>query len=150
MGIAYRPLQSNTVIDQQRKPHMRSRLLSAASAFGLVLAGSLLALAPASPASAHCSGHGTHPDAYSGGDISFGNGTHIRAYPHIGCDSRGLGYPGQGIDVHCAVVTTNLWFFVRNTTTGVNGWARVDSVRISRPTEIRDCGNTNARHQISP
>jgi hypothetical protein len=127
---------------------MRSRLLSVASALGLVLAGSLLALTPASPASAHCSGHGTHPDVYSGGGVSFGNGTNIRQQPHIGCTSHGLGYPSHGIDVHCVSVTGSVWLFVRNTTTGVNGWARHDSLRISYA-RIRDCVNADTYHTFT-
>jgi hypothetical protein len=129
---------------------MRSRVLSIASAFGLVLAGSLLALTPASPASAHCSGHGTHPDVYSAGAISFGNGTNIRTYPHADCTSRGLGYPSHGIDVHCVSSgSSGLWFYLRNTTTGVNGWARFEGLRILRPTEIRSCTNADSWHWVS-
>ncbi|MFG3708998.1 hypothetical protein ACGF7U_30315 [Micromonospora sp. NPDC047670] len=128
---------------------MRSRLLSIASALALVTSGSVLALMPASPASAHCSGHGTHPDLYSGGAISFGNGTNIRAYPHVDCGSRGLGYPSQGIDVHCATYTNALWIFLRNTTTGVNGWSRLDALNVSQPTTIADCSSAVATHRLA-
>lgn len=128
---------------------MRFRWSSMGSALALVVAGSALALTPASPASAHCSGHGTHPDLYSGGAISFGNGTNIRSYPHTDCDSRGLGYPSHGIDVHCATLTGALWIFLRDTTTGTNGWARLDALNVSGSTTIADCNNGSAAHRLS-
>ncbi|MBO4206078.1 hypothetical protein [Micromonospora echinofusca] len=127
---------------------MRSRLLSIASALAFVVSGSMVALVPATPASAHCDGHGTHPDLYSGGGISWGNGTYIRAYPHRDCQAHGQGYPGQGIDVHCATYTNELWFFVRNTTTGVNGWARRDALNYSS-VFIADCSNPAAAHRVA-
>ncbi|TDC43802.1 hypothetical protein [Micromonospora sp. KC213] len=128
---------------------MRPRLLSIASALALVMSGSVLALMPASPASAHCAGHGHHPDLYSGGGISWGEGTYIRAYPHRDCQSQGQGYPGQGIDVHCATLTGDLWFYVRNTTTGINGWSRRDALRFSQTVTIADCSNAAAAHRVA-
>lgn len=128
---------------------MRSRLLSITSTLALSVAGTLLALAPASPASAHCSGHGTHPDLYSGGAFSFGNGTNIRAYPHADCGSHGLGYPSHGIDVHCATYTNALWIFLRNTTTGVNGWSRLDALNVSGTTTIPDCSSGRTAHRVA-
>jgi|GEM_PF-6504761 len=37
----------------------------------------------------------------------------------------GRGYPSHGIDVYCFVINTNgnFWRYVRDTTTGVAGWA---------------------------
>ncbi|MEV0941505.1 hypothetical protein [Micromonospora wenchangensis] len=128
---------------------MRSRLLSIASALTLAVSGSVLALIPASPASAHCDGHGQHPDLYSGGGISWGDGTFIRAYPHQDCQPKGQGYPNQNIDVHCATLTGDLWFFVRNTSTGINGWARRDALRFSQSVTIADCANGLAPHRVA-
>ena len=121
---------------------MRSRLLATLS--GLALAAGVLVggvLVPATAASAHCSGHGTHPDVYSAGGISFANGTNIRRFPHTSdcSDILGQGFPSQGIDVHCAVETGSLWLFVRNTSTGINGWARFDVLRYAMTIVIRDC-----------
>lgn len=100
-------------------------------------------LVPASPAGAHCSGHGIHPDRYSGGGIQFKEGTRIRAYPHKSSCSTvlGLGYPGHGIDVHCAVKTSDLyvWFFLVDTTTGARGWSRSDAVAVTHQVRIDDC-----------
>ena len=107
---------------------MRKRLLAAAAVLAMMVGG--LVFAAASPASAHCSGHGTHPDLYSAGGISWGNGTAIRRQPHIGCPALGRGYPNQGIDVHCAVTTGADWVYARDTSTGINGWAREDALRI--------------------
>jgi hypothetical protein len=109
---------------------MRSRLLAGIAALVLVVTGLTVV---ASPASAHCGGHEPHPDRYSAGGISFKSGARIRGYPHTYCAVRGLGYPNHGIDVHCWTEPGppgqgNLWYFVRNTSTGVNGWARYDAL----------------------
>jgi hypothetical protein len=125
---------------------MRSRLLAAAAGLSLALFG---AVAPASPASAHCGGHGTHPDLYGGGGISFKNGTNIRRYPHTNCASDGPGCPSQGIDVHCATETGSLWLFVRNTSTGVSGWSRFDALNYAFTVTIRDCARLAATHSVA-
>jgi hypothetical protein len=64
------------------------------------------------------------------GDWRFGDGTAIRRGPFTDCDILGRGYRTQGIDVHCHVYNTNgvLWVYVRDTTTGVAGWARGDTI----------------------
>lgn len=118
---------------------MRSRILGIAAAATLAVTGAVV-VGPASPAYAHCSGHGTHPDLYGGGGISWGNGTAIRSHPHVDCDALGRGYPGQGIDVHCAVHTGADWAYVRNTSTGINGWSREDALNIPTPVAVPVCG----------
>jgi hypothetical protein len=122
---------------------MRSRLLSILAGLALALGGTAVAvvLMPATPASAHCSGHGTHPDLYSAGGISFKNGTRIHRYPHLDCVVDGLGYPSHGIDVHCGTVTGTLWLYIRDTTTGVNGWGRYDAFNYAFTVFIPDCSN---------
>lgn len=109
---------------------MRSRTTAAV----LALMSGLL-LVPAGGASAdpaRCSGYTTHPDRYSAGGITFKDGAAIRRGPFSDCDRLGLGYRGHGIDVHCAGrQETNpgpAWIFVRDTTTGVNGWVRSDAL----------------------
>lgn len=124
---------------------MRSRLLAIVSGLVLAVIGVVV---PASPASAHCGGHSTHPDLYNAGGISFKDGTRIRTHPHIDCTVLGLGFPGHGIDVHCATETGSLWLFVRNTTTGVNGWGRFDAFNYAFPVLIPDCGNSPTVHQL--
>lgn len=126
---------------------MRSRLLAGAASLALAAGG--LVLTTGSPASAHCSGHRTHPDRYHSGGISFGNGTAIRYEPHIGCDRAGLGYPRHRIDVHCAVHTGNDWLFVRDVSTGKKGWARWDTVRRSRTVRIPHC-SINGLYLVLP
>jgi len=117
---------------------MRSRILGIAAAMTLAVTG-LVVVGPASPAFAHCGGHSTHPDRYNGGGISWANGTFIHRYPHIDCVTDGQGFPGQGIDVHCAVITGTAWLYVRNTSTGVAGWARHDALRISGTVTVPFC-----------
>ena len=126
---------------------MRSRLLAAAA--GLALAFTGLVVLPATPAFAHCGGHSTHPDLYNAGGIHFANGTNIRRYPHIDCVADGQGFPSQGIDAHCATETGSLWLYLRNTTTGVRGWARFDALRYDFTVTIRDCASGLAAHTLS-
>jgi hypothetical protein len=105
----------------------------------LALATGGLVVVLASPASAHCSGHSLHPDLYGAGGISFREGARIRSHPHVDCTIRGLGNPNHGIDVHCRVVTGTTWYFVRNTSTGVNGWTRWDALNLSNPLPVDPC-----------
>ncbi|MGE5829221.1 MAG: hypothetical protein ACM30G_12805 [Micromonosporaceae bacterium] len=133
---------------------MRSRLLTILAGLALAMGSTAVVtlLLPATPASAHCSGHGTHPDLYSAGGISFSNGTRIRTHPHTDCTILGLGYPSHGIDVHCATETGSLWLYVRDTTTGVNGWGRFDAFNYAHPVLIPDCANglTASTWSVSP
>lgn len=125
---------------------MRSRLLTLTSALALAFGGLLLFATPASAAvtpanPAHCSGWNTHPDLYSGGGVSFGDGTYIRSGPYTDCSANGQGFPSQGINVHCAVQNSsgNLWLYVVDTTTGVAGWARYDALHYSKTVVIPGC-----------
>jgi hypothetical protein len=126
---------------------MRSRLLALTVMLALGLTG--LVLVPATPAAAaepaHCNQAqwNTHPDLYSGGGISFANGTAIRDAGYTDCSRNGLGYPTQGINVHCAEPNDNglLWLYVVDTTTGVAGWAREDALTITGSHSIADCRN---------
>jgi hypothetical protein len=52
---------------------------------------------------------------------------------------NGLGYPNHGIDVHCVAITGSYWVYVRDTTTGVNGWARYDALNFSGTVTIPVC-----------
>jgi len=120
---------------------VRSRLMAGVAALVLAITGLLVV---SSPASAHCGGHTPHPDLYSSGGVSFRDGTRMRAYPHTNCAIRGLGYPNHRIDLHCATFTSGPgrpaeWFYVRNTTTGVNGWARRDTLRFTSTDLILGC-----------
>jgi len=99
---------------------------------------------PAAPAGAHCGVH-QHPDLYNGGGIFFqDNGTPLREAPHIGCGIQGEGFPGDGIDVHCAVINDDddtVWLHVRATSTGDHGWAREGAFRVPDPVVVRGCGD---------
>ena len=111
---------------------MRSRLLASAAMLTLTAGG--LMVTAAGPASAAC-GHDTHPNEYGGGGIHFENGgTIIRSGPHGSCAQVGTGRPGEGIDVHCALLSehTNfqVWVFLRDTGDGVSGWAHEDELRV--------------------
>lgn len=120
---------------------MRSRLLACVATIALAVGG--LLVVSASPASAGCV-HNTHPNEYNGGDISWGNGTAIRTGPHLSCRAVGRGYPNQGIDVHCAVLSehTNwtVWLFVHNTSTGKKGWSRASALHHPDPVAVGRCG----------
>jgi hypothetical protein len=121
---------------------MRSRLLTLVGALALTLGGLVVSAGPAAADPAHCSGWSTHPDLYSSGGIQFGNGTYIRTGPYTDCTGLGLGYPSQGIDVHCARVnsTGNLWVYLQDTSTGVAGWSRIDTLNWNGG-PIPDCRN---------
>ncbi len=127
---------------------MRSRLLTIISSLTLVLT-SLAVFGLSSPASADCS-HPNHPDLYGAGGIHWGDGTAIHTGPHLSCTVVGRGYPSHGIDVHCATETGSLWLFVRNLTTGVNGWVRYDALRYDGTVRIADCASgLAAAHQVA-
>lgn len=116
----------------------RSRVGSAVAAMALASTALVAGATAAAADPAHCNGWNDHPDRYSAGGISFGDGTAIRRGPFTDCDALGLGYSGQGIDVHCQVLNPNgmRWAFVRNTTTGVNGWVRQDAIRGGGPVPL--------------
>lgn len=108
---------------------MRSRLLASMGALALSLGGMLVAAEQTAADPAYCYSWGTPVDRHSTGGYSFKNGTYIRRGPHMDCDGLGLGYPGQGIDVHCdAYMDGYQWVYLRNTSTGINGWARRDTL----------------------
>jgi hypothetical protein len=109
---------------------MRSRLLALMGALALALGGVVVSASPAAADPSHCYGWDTHPNLYNSGGISFLDGTNIRRGPYTDCDVLGLGYPSHGIDVHCYIVNSNdyLWVYLVDTTTGVQGWSRLDSI----------------------
>ena len=121
---------------------MRSRRLALMGALALTLGGLLATAAPAAADQAHCSGWTTHPDLYSAGGISFKDGTNIRRGPYTDCDSFGLGYHSQGIDVHCGRLNSSgyLWVYLEDTSTGVAGWSRIDALNWDG-SPIPDCRN---------
>lgn len=109
-----------------------TRMLGAgALALGAFTAVSPIVAAPASAAGS-CSETkwDTHPDLVSTGVYSWGDGSAIRTAGYTECTLLGRGYQGQGIDVHCRRTNANglIWVYVRNTTTGVAGWARADTL----------------------
>lgn len=122
---------------------MRSRLLTFVGTAALTLGGLVVSASPAAADNTHCYGWDTHPDLYSAGGIHFGNGTYIRRGPYTDCDGFGLGYPSHGIDVHCAVINSNnnIWYYVRDTTTGVSGWALDDSLNFDGLQATRTCSS---------
>jgi hypothetical protein len=125
---------------------MRSRLLALMGALALALAGLVVSAAPALADPAHCSGWNTHPDLYNSGGISFQSGTNIRHGPYTDCTIYGEGFPGQGINIHCAVINSNglLWFYLEDTTTGVSGWSRYDALNYSKSVTVDDCYDSAA------
>jgi hypothetical protein len=121
---------------------MRSRLLATAGALVLTLGGLLAGASPAAADDAHCYGYDTHPDVTHSGTTAFGDGTAIRRGPYTNCDAFGRGYPSHGIDVHCYIQNSNdyTWVFLRDTTTGVEGWAIITSLHpTASGTAINHC-----------
>jgi hypothetical protein len=119
---------------------MRSRLLTVLGALALAVAGSVLAAGSATADPAHCYNWNTHPDRYTAGQIAFTNGTYIRRGPWMDCDGLGLGYPSHGIDVNCLVNNGGyLWIYVRDTTTGIAGWARRDTLAFYGSAPVPGC-----------
>jgi hypothetical protein len=120
---------------------MRSRLLAVAAALVLALGGLVLLV---SPASAHCGNH-QHPDLYNGGGIFFQEpSTVLKEAPHANCDPVSAGFPGDGIDVHCAVINDEedrVYLFARSGFPGVSGWAREGAFRVPNPVVVRGCGD---------
>jgi hypothetical protein len=117
---------------------MRYRLLARAAA--LVLAAGGLLVIPASPASAHCSGHNEHPDLYSDGWIHWegheAGGTPVKHAPHTDCDPFMIAYAGDGINVHCVKdvlgdypQSSNDWVYADRTGFG-EGYARESQLRV--------------------
>jgi hypothetical protein len=114
--------------------------LTVLGALALTLGGSVVAASPAAADPAHCYGWDTHPDRYTAGGIHFTNGTYIRRGPFMDCSGLGLGYPNHGIDVHCLVNNGGyLWFYLRDTSTGVAGWARRDTLETVFASSVPSC-----------
>lgn len=113
---------------------MRTRLLTVLSTAVLTIGGLLTSAGPAAADPARCSGWATPADVYEGGGFSFkSGGTTLRRAPYSDCDAVGFGVPGQGIDVYCYVPNSfgNVFFYVRNTTSGFGGWARSDDLNVN-------------------
>ena len=72
----------------------------------------------------------------------FKDGTNIRRGPYTDCDSFGLGYHSQGINVHCGRLNSSnyLWVYLVDTSTGVAGWSRIDALNWDG-SPIPDCRN---------
>jgi len=118
---------------------MKFRLLTTLGALALTLGSSAVAAGPAAADQAHCY-NWAHPDRYSDGGIWFTNGTYLRRGPFMDCDTLGLGYPNHGIDVNCLVNNGGyLWLYVRDTTTGVGGWARRDTLDTVLGSSVPSC-----------
>ncbi|WFE39420.1 hypothetical protein [Micromonospora sp. WMMD998] len=96
-----------------------------------VAAAGVAVVGAGAPASASCS------HSHSNVDNKFGqlfNATNvnIRTGPHTSCGSLGYGQLSHGVDFHCFASgdrvsangrTTYTWTYLKDTTTGVSGWA---------------------------
>jgi hypothetical protein len=121
---------------------MRSRLLTMLGALVLAIGG-LLAVS-ASPAVAsdppHCSGWNKHPDLYNRGGIGFQSTTLLLSGPFEDCSIVGRGHTGEGINVHCKVVTNReRWYYVVDTTNGDAGWASRPNLVFNTNNLVDDC-----------
>ena len=120
---------------------MRSRLLASMSALGLTLGGLLVSASPAGAEPAHCSWwNNSIRDLYTAGGIYFKDGAPIRTGAVSECNIVGSGSSNHGIDIHCRVKNDQgaNWIHLRDTTTGVAGWSRADS--LSGPaTSVPNC-----------
>ena len=120
---------------------MRSRLLTLMGAVALTLASLTMSAGPAAADQAHCYNWDTHPDKYSAGGVSYkSGGTYIRRGPYLDCDALGVGYASHNIDVHCMVYNgSTYWLYIRDLSTGVNGWSRLDTVNWDESSVIGAC-----------
>jgi len=109
---------------------MRSRLLTLVSTVALTVGGLLVSAGPATADPARCGGWATPPDTYEGGGFSFKNVTPIYRGPYNDCAALYPGSSGHGIDVHCYVQNSfgTVFIYLRDTSTGVMGWSRLDDV----------------------
>ena len=110
---------------------MRARLIAKTGVIALGVATALAVPVATEPAYANsCSHAHSNRDPNSGSFIE--NGTNIRRGPHyppgLSCASNGQGQAGQGADFHCFTQNGDefrgwtTWTWVRNTSTGVQGW----------------------------
>ncbi|HYN66092.1 MAG TPA: hypothetical protein VES93_04330 [Ornithinibacter sp.] len=58
----------------------------------------------------------------------FTTGTNIRRCPQLSCVKDGIGYPSHSVTVYCYTYGstadgTNIWYKVKDTTTGVSGYS---------------------------
>lgn len=110
-----------------------ARRLATVGVTGL-LAATLLTVVSSSPAQASCTGHG-HRDVTTGANIHFnGSGIRIRNGPHAysatSCRVNGLGYRSHQLNIHCWLRNESnvVWWYLRDNTTGVQGWVRYDKL----------------------
>ncbi|MGI5498962.1 hypothetical protein [Lentzea sp. CA-135723] len=78
-----------------------------------------------------CTGHGHSNKDSRSGQLFDGSNVNIRRGPHVGCTSDGQGQLSHNADYHCYAigdavtrngVTYTTWTYLRDTTTGVQGW----------------------------
>ena len=79
----------------------------------------------------HCSAHAHRNADTRTGRFFDGSNVNIRRFPHTGCTSDGQGQLTHNVDYHCYGfgdsvtrngVTYTTWTYLRDTTTGVQGW----------------------------
>ncbi|ANW18874.1 hypothetical protein [Streptomyces clavuligerus] len=107
-------------------------LLPAVAAVALIAPVGLAAPATAAPAAsttgiaaAPCGTNVADRDGSSWGRTA--DGAHMRSGSSTSCASKGIAYSGHVLDYHCFTGgSTHSWTFVRNDTTGVQGWIRDD------------------------
>ncbi|MBO4207641.1 SH3 domain-containing protein [Micromonospora echinofusca] len=80
------------------------------------------------PASAHATCGKTASDKDGSGWVKSANGANIRSGSSTGCTSKGIAYSSHVLDYHCYTWGNDgySWTYVRNDTTGVQGWIRDD------------------------
>ncbi|MFD4669908.1 hypothetical protein ACFWNN_09245 [Lentzea sp. NPDC058450] len=78
-----------------------------------------------------CTGHGHSNKDSRTGRLFDGSNVNIRRGPHTACTSDGQGQLTHNVDYHCYAigdsvtrngVTYTTWTYLRDTTTGVQGW----------------------------
>ncbi|MEO7261823.1 MAG: hypothetical protein ABI047_11300 [Jatrophihabitantaceae bacterium] len=120
---------------------MRSRLLTVVGTVALTLGGLLVSAGPAAADPARCSGWSAPADTSEGGGFSFKNVTPIYRGPYNDCAAFFPGVSGHGIDIHCYYQNTfgTVFMYLRDTSTGVAGWSRLDDLNSSGGPVIHYC-----------
>lgn len=100
-------------------------------ALGAIALGATVLVAPvvtSSPALAHAACGRTVGDLDNSSWPTGANDARLRSGSSTGCATNGISYPSHRLDYHCYTWGNdgNSWTYVRNDTTGVQGWTRDD------------------------
>ncbi|MFD3590019.1 hypothetical protein [Streptomyces sp. NPDC058683] len=99
-----------------------------------------VAVGTAGPAAADAPCGTSAPDLDGSSWAYSANGHNMRDGSNVQCDINGIAYSSHRLDYHCYTTAYNgsMWTYMRNDTTGAQGWI-ADSSLDARPKTRRDC-----------